>query len=115
MWRTLGEQAILVSLQKLKQQSSSVRQCLTSLSAKSEDKPPLDVCEQDGTLKSQYSPVVVTPRDTKVSKGQERFLRHAFCTKPCHIRSPLLGKLHQAVHGAYNCWKFISAQCDSQA
>lgn len=76
---------------------------------------PLYVHEQDGTLRSQHSLIVVLPQGTKVSKGRWRFLRFTFCTKPCHIRSLLLWKLHHAVHGAYNCWKFFSAQCDSQA
>lgn len=115
MWWARGEGGILVSFQKSEQESSPGRQCLTSLPAESEGRPPLDVQEQDRTLKSQHSLIVVIPQDTKVSKGQWRFLRLTFCTKPCHIRSPLLGKLHHTVHGAYNCWKFFSAQCDAQA
>lgn len=115
MWWTSGEWGILVSLQKSEQESSFGRQCLTSLPAESEGRPPLNMCEQDRTLKNQHSLTIVILQDTKVSKGQWRILRLTFCTKPCHIRSPLLGKLPHAVHGAYGCWKFLSAQCDAQA
>lgn len=59
-------------------------------------------------------PCLHQPETHIFQKVRRDFLRHTFYTNPCHIRSLLLGQLQQAVQGIYNCWKFLSAQCDSQ-